>query len=183
MARYLIQYCIKSLLHGLLFIINVVSWKLDYDKKLLNIINIWKKRLKYKLHLFKYCHRRLNFRIIRLIMAYLKIIQSERKFILRLSIYGAAAGFLYSILEYYFKGTSLLPLILRATVLSFLLFCSLGLFDLLSKNYLRKKSFFQILGIKSVIYFITVAFWLLLINGINEAVNNHVSFLDGMGIY
>ena len=116
-------------------------------------------------------------------MAHLKILQSERKFILRLSIYGAAAGFLYSILENYFKGTSLLPLMLRATVLSFLLFCSLGLFDLLSKNYLRKKSFFQILGIKSVIYFITVVFWLLLINGINEAVNNHVSFFDGMGIY
>jgi len=114
---------------------------------------------------------------------YLKILKDEKNYILRLSFYGAAAGFIYSFLENYLKGTSLLPLMLRATVLSFLLLGSLGLFDLLSMNYLRKRSFFHILGIKSVIYLSIVAFWLLLINGINEAVNNNVSFFQGMVIY
>ena len=116
-------------------------------------------------------------------MVHLKILKSDRKFILRLSIYGAAAGFIYSFFENYFKGTSLLPLMLRATVFCFLLLGSLGLFDLLSKDFLRKKSFFQILGIKSAIYLAIIAFWLLIINGINEAVNNNVSFLEGIGYY
>ena len=116
-------------------------------------------------------------------MRYLQILQSEKEFILRLSLYGTTAGLIYAFFENYLKGTPLLPLILRATVLGSLLLFNIAVFEILIRDNFKKKSFFFILLIKSTGYLLMIACWLVIINGISEAVNNDVSFFTGIAYY
>jgi adenylate cyclase len=107
----------------------------------------------------------------------------EKERILRLMLYGALMGFFYSFVEYYLSDVELLPLIIRATVTSSLIFGSIGLLEILMQDSFRKISFLLVSFLKTILYFFIIIFWLTLINGIYESFFLGESFINGVTIY
>ena len=93
-----------------------------------------------------------------------------------LILLGVLIGILYSFAEHAFKGTELLPLMVRAISCLVLIFLSLSFTSRALKSRFKGKTFVFTVLWRTVIYVLIIIFWLSVINGINEAYFNHTSF-------
>jgi len=108
---------------------------------------------------------------------------ANRQYLLRLLIIGAVIGFLYALVEYYFRPTLLIPLIIRSVLGGSMMFGTIGVFELAFRNLFRRKSFLLLLLTKSIVYVIIILFWLSILNGINSMIINNDSFFSGVVDY
>ena len=106
---------------------------------------------------------------------------NNKQLIRQYIIAGAILGTTISILEYLVRlGTdepqAFLPLIIRANINAILITASIAFFEISMKAKIRKKTFLQIVAIRSFSYTIIISIWLCVINGFWGMINRSLSF-------
>lgn len=114
----------------------------------------------------------------------LKKIIVERKNIRDYLFRGVIIGALYAMAEYFIRIKSginpqlFIPLIIRASFTGALIFGSISVFEILFKDWFRKRRFIYLVLVRSFCYTIIITFWLTIINGIWFMINDGTPFKD-----
>ncbi len=119
----------------------------------------------------------------------LKKIMTEGKRIRDYLIGGAIFGAVYGTTEYFIRLKTgddpqlFIPLLLRASFIGAFIMGSILIFEILLKDWFRKRRFIYLVLVRSFCYSFIITLWLAFFNGIWYSVNGGLSFKEELATY
>jgi len=114
--------------------------------------------------------------------------RSSGRFLFQVNVVVIPLAWAYAFAEYYINletetPEALVPLLIRVTAAGILIGSSAAIFEILFKDWLRKRPFLQVVLGRSLVYSLIITTWLSLINGIWHTIDQNVAFGEGVILY